>query len=136
MDLVGGYLCNCPNGFKGRNCEFNIDDCAGNLCQNGGISMDMVGGYECNCDDDKFSGDYCEKKVEQKYRKSPNFYLQKSKGQIVFWNKSGKKILLKTYNQEDNLQWVPYATYNVADNQQLYIQAKGDALKNLQFKII
>jgi alpha-tubulin suppressor-like RCC1 family protein len=33
----------------GPNCEINIDECAGNPCQNGGTCSDGVNGYTCSC---------------------------------------------------------------------------------------
>jgi len=36
QDLIGYYTCHCAPGFYGRNCETDHDQCASNLCNNGG----------------------------------------------------------------------------------------------------
>lgn len=38
--MVDRYFCICPTGFNGTNCEEEIDECASNPCQNGGICLD------------------------------------------------------------------------------------------------
>lgn len=45
-------------GFDGPSCEVNIDDCRGNLCQNGGKCVDSVNSYTCECPAE-WSGKYC-----------------------------------------------------------------------------
>lgn len=49
----GGYTCICVNGFSGKNCSINIDDCnregQENPCYNGGTCYDRVGYYHCKC---------------------------------------------------------------------------------------
>jgi len=45
-----GYACACPDGFEGKNCEVNIEDCpAENPCQNEGTCVDGVASYTCDC---------------------------------------------------------------------------------------
>lgn len=41
--------CVCPAGFTGDRCETNIDDCAGNKCENNATCVDSVQSYECKC---------------------------------------------------------------------------------------
>lgn len=36
-------------GFRGRNCEVDIDDCSDNKCHNGSKCIDLVNGYRCEC---------------------------------------------------------------------------------------
>ncbi len=36
-------------GFTGTNCDTNIDDCPGNLCQNGATCIDGINSYTCHC---------------------------------------------------------------------------------------
>lgn len=58
------YHCNCPAGFTGRDCEINIDDCGGNLCQNGGTCIDGINTYTCLCPSN-FTGSYCSQDVDE-----------------------------------------------------------------------
>lgn len=43
------FFCNCPNGYIGRFCEINPDDCIGNACQNGATCVDGLKSYTCTC---------------------------------------------------------------------------------------
>ena len=36
---MNNYTCDCVTGYTGRHCETNPDDCASNLCFNGGTCM-------------------------------------------------------------------------------------------------
>jgi len=38
--------------------SIDIDDCASNLCENGGTCVDGINGYTCNCTDG-FIGESC-----------------------------------------------------------------------------
>lgn len=51
-------------GFKGVNCETNIEDCLGNLCQNGGTCIDGINSYTCQCPP-TFTGEFCETDVDE-----------------------------------------------------------------------
>ncbi|CAB0039615.1 unnamed protein product [Trichogramma brassicae] len=50
--------------FEGDNCEINIDDCVGNLCQNGATCVDRVNEYSCTCPP-AFHGPQCEYDVDE-----------------------------------------------------------------------
>ena len=39
--------------------SIDIDDCASNLCENGGTCVDGINGYTCNCTDG-FIGESCQ----------------------------------------------------------------------------
>lgn len=41
-DLESSYICHCVEGFVGRDCSVNIDECAGQPCQNGATCVDLV----------------------------------------------------------------------------------------------
>ncbi|KAL2718628.1 NOTCH protein, partial [Vespula squamosa] len=51
-------------GFRGKHCEENIDDCPGNLCQNGATCIDRVNEYSCLCPP-TFTGTQCELDVDE-----------------------------------------------------------------------
>ncbi|KAK9871195.1 hypothetical protein WA026_011476 [Henosepilachna vigintioctopunctata] len=57
-------FCSCEQGFDGKYCEHNIDDCilpsGGSPCQNGGICIDGINRYNCNCTGTGYSGLLCE----------------------------------------------------------------------------
>ena len=50
--------CDCYDGYTGRECETNINDCDPNPCQNGGRCKDLINDYFCNCTED-FDGKQC-----------------------------------------------------------------------------
>jgi len=43
------YMCICVNGWTGKDCSINIDDCAKNPCYNNGTCLDHTGYYTCMC---------------------------------------------------------------------------------------
>ena len=51
-------------GFTGTNCEINIDDCDGNVCQNGGTCVDGINTYTCKCPPN-WTGRYCLENVDE-----------------------------------------------------------------------
>lgn len=52
------------SGYRGMNCEENIDDCPGNLCQNGATCIDGINSYTCQCPP-TYTGMYCEQDVDE-----------------------------------------------------------------------
>lgn len=46
-------FCDCKEGFDGKYCENNINDCllptGESPCQNGGACIDEINKYKCNC---------------------------------------------------------------------------------------
>ena len=59
IDSLRDYVCECDDGFTGRHCEVNIDDCRDNACENNATCVDAVATYTCLCPD-SFSGNFCE----------------------------------------------------------------------------
>lgn len=49
MNNVGSYFCVCVNGWAGKHCALNEDDCQNMPCYNGGTCHDRVGYFECEC---------------------------------------------------------------------------------------
>ena len=49
-DLVNRYECVCKAGFRGINCEQNINDCkSDSSCYNGGTCIDGINSFSCIC---------------------------------------------------------------------------------------
>ena len=36
------YVCNCTDGYEGRLCEVDVDQCSPNPCQNGGTCQVII----------------------------------------------------------------------------------------------
>lgn len=51
-------------GFSGTNCQENVNDCPGHLCQNGASCVDGVNSYTCQCPP-SFTGPYCNQDVDE-----------------------------------------------------------------------
>ena len=50
--------CDCDEGYEGKECETNTDDCYSNPCQNDGTCEDLIAAYKCICPED-FNGTNC-----------------------------------------------------------------------------
>ncbi|XP_068169572.1 lactadherin-like isoform X2 [Antennarius striatus] len=48
-DVFNEYICKCQPGFEGVHCQININDCAVQPCNNGGMCRDLDGDYSCQC---------------------------------------------------------------------------------------
>lgn len=57
--------CECHEGYEGRYCETNIDDCKPNPCSNNGSCTDLIGGYECDCSGTGFYGSNCDIDIDE-----------------------------------------------------------------------
>lgn len=54
------YICGCPTGFYGSNCQHETNECDVKPCRNGGTCVDLKGGYRCDCSNG-FEGFTCER---------------------------------------------------------------------------
>uniref|UniRef100_A0A1X7T6V2 EGF-like domain-containing protein n=1 Tax=Amphimedon queenslandica TaxID=400682 RepID=A0A1X7T6V2_AMPQE len=55
-------ICHCVEGYTGKNCSVNIDDCSPNPCQNGATCNDRVADYQCDCPNG-FRGRNCSENI-------------------------------------------------------------------------
>ena len=53
------HICSCDYGYKGDNCDLNINDCADIECENGGECLDGVSKFDCTCYFG-YKGRYCQ----------------------------------------------------------------------------
>ena len=63
LDGVPSLICDCNPGFRGMECETNIDDCIEVTCSGNGQCVDGVLSYTCNCDPG-FTGVDCEVNID------------------------------------------------------------------------
>ncbi|KAH8855345.1 Protein jagged-1b [Schistosoma japonicum] len=56
---VKQFKCLCEQGKFGENCEYDLDECLLEPCQNGGQCVDLTTGYKCICPP-RFTGSQCQ----------------------------------------------------------------------------
>ena len=49
IDKAGTFDCQCAQGYSGKFCGLNIDECAPNPCQNNGVCISGLDSYSCKC---------------------------------------------------------------------------------------
>ena len=54
----GQFTCTCPVGYTGMTCGDLVDNCVGQLCENGGTCVNALNSYTCVCTAG-YSGDNC-----------------------------------------------------------------------------
>jgi len=76
------FSCVCSNGFEGRNCEVNTDDCRNNPCTNNGTCIDLIAGYKCECAS-LYTGNHCETS-ELSFHSAMEYFEERLYNVIVF----------------------------------------------------
>ncbi|VDM95221.1 unnamed protein product [Thelazia callipaeda] len=60
----GDYECICLNGYVGKNCSQNTNDCLENLCAAGSTCIDGMSKYTCVCPPGKMEKIYCTVRIK------------------------------------------------------------------------
>lgn len=58
VDKIGGYICECDEGYEGTHCEIDIDECEKYHPCKRGVCVDKRAGYYCKCEPD-YGGKNC-----------------------------------------------------------------------------
>ncbi|CAD5120562.1 DgyrCDS9128 [Dimorphilus gyrociliatus] len=65
IDQDMSYYCNCTAGYKGKICEFDINECLSSPCSSGASEcLNLEGKYECVCKPG-FIGEACEIDIDE-----------------------------------------------------------------------
>lgn len=62
--MVGGFQCNCSQGFEGQQCDQEIDECQSQPCHNGGTCHNLIANFSCQCPVG-FEGEQCEHDIDE-----------------------------------------------------------------------
>jgi len=49
VNIYNGHVCLCKEGFTGRMCEFEVNECEFNYCPEGSTCVDGINKFECLC---------------------------------------------------------------------------------------
>lgn len=58
------FTCECADGFAGRHCEININECEGQVCHNNGICQDGINHFTCKCKPG-YTGLLCDQEINE-----------------------------------------------------------------------
>lgn len=64
IDQINGYDCECISGYGGSQCQSEINECASQPCQNGGVCNEQFNGFNCSCPIG-FNGTFCENNINE-----------------------------------------------------------------------
>ena len=65
MNQDGGFVCECPSGWHGERCTFDIDECdRDNVCGNNGKCDNNQGGFTCDCNKG-WTGLKCDEDIDE-----------------------------------------------------------------------
>ncbi|RMX46862.1 hypothetical protein pdam_00007652, partial [Pocillopora damicornis] len=63
-DRPGSYKCTCKSGYRGKNCENDINECTNNPCKNRANCVNLKGNYRCDCKAG-YTGKNCETDINE-----------------------------------------------------------------------
>jgi hypothetical protein len=63
-DGVNDFTCDCPDGYDGKTCSNNPDECATNPCVNEGTCTDGVNDFTCDCPEG-YDGKTCSNDIDE-----------------------------------------------------------------------
>merc|ERR1712183_774235 len=64
VNIYNGHVCLCKEGFTGRTCATDVNECNENPCENESQCTNKYGSYECRCLPG-YSGKNCEVEVNE-----------------------------------------------------------------------
>lgn len=65
-DTPGSFNCDCRDGWEGKRCELDVDECAADsyLCGDNGSCNNLPGSYECICNEG-WQGERCDQDIDE-----------------------------------------------------------------------
>ena len=65
LNSLGSYSCVCADGYEGKHCETETNECQSQPCLNGGVCTDMVANFTCNCEGTGYEGLLCQLDIDE-----------------------------------------------------------------------